>query len=147
MKKTLKNLDETKKIAEILLSKISTKKKTYATLITLSGDLGAGKTTFTQQIGELLNIKEKINSPTFVISKEYKIKSKNFYWKKLIHIDAYRLEREEDVKLIGLLSQLKDPENLIFLEWPEMIEKWLPKKDRKKIVLKYIDENTRKIKF
>jgi tRNA threonylcarbamoyladenosine biosynthesis protein TsaE len=71
-------IEETKKIAEILLRKISAQKKPSATLITLSGDLGAGKTTFTQQIGELLKIKEKINSPTFVISKEYQIKSKDF---------------------------------------------------------------------
>ena len=69
MKKTLNNLDDTKKMAEILRSKISASKNTSATLITLSGDLGAGKTTFTQKFGESLKIKEKINSPTFVISK------------------------------------------------------------------------------
>jgi tRNA threonylcarbamoyladenosine biosynthesis protein TsaE len=72
------NIEETKKIAEILLRKISAQKNSSATLITLSGDLGAGKTTFTQQIGELLKIKDKINSPTFVISKNYKIKNKDF---------------------------------------------------------------------
>lgn len=142
-----KNIEETKKLAENLLSKISAKKNKTATLITLSGDLGAGKTTFTQKIGELLKIKEKINSPTFVISKKYDIKSKEFFWKKLIHIDAYRLEREEDLELIGLLEDFKNPENLIFLEWPEMIEKWLPKKNRTKVILKYIDDNTREIKF
>ena len=140
-----KNLEETKKIAEILLRKISAPKQN-ARLITLSGDLGAGKTTLTQKIGELLEIKEKINSPTFVISKKYKIKSKNFPWKNLIHIDAYRLEREEDLELIGLKDDLKNPENLIFLEWPEMIEKWLPK-DSTKIQLKYIDKDEREIKF
>jgi tRNA threonylcarbamoyladenosine biosynthesis protein TsaE len=72
-----KNLEETKKIAEILLRKISAPQNS-ASLITLSGDLGAGKTTFTQKIGEILEIKEKINSPTFVISKRYSIKSKKF---------------------------------------------------------------------
>ncbi len=148
-----KNIEETKKIAEILLRKISALQearlhtKKTASLITLSGDLGAGKTTFTQQIGELLKIKEKINSPTFVISKTYDIKSKNFPWKKLIHLDAYRLEREEDLELIGLKEQLENPENLIFLEWPEMIDKWLPKKNRIDVKLKYIDENIREIKF
>jgi tRNA threonylcarbamoyl adenosine modification protein YjeE len=95
----------------------------------------------------LLKIKDKINSPTFVISKNYKIKNKDFSWKNLIHIDAYRLEREEDLELIGLKEQLKNPENLIFLESPEMIEKWLPKKYRVDIKLKYIDENTREIIF
>ena len=79
-----KSIEETKKIAEILLRKISALQearphtKKTASFITLSGDLGAGKTTFTQQIGELLKIKEKINSPTFVISKTYDIKSKDF---------------------------------------------------------------------
>ena len=72
-----KSIQETKNIAEILLRKISAPQNS-TTLITLSGDLGAGKTTFTQQIGELLGIKEKINSPTFVISKKYQIKSKKF---------------------------------------------------------------------
>jgi len=147
MKKTLDNLDDTKKIAEILLRKISAPKKTSATLITLSGDLGAGKTTFTQKFGENLGIKEKINSPTFVISKKYEINSKEFIWKNLIHIDAYRLEREEDMELIGLKEQLKNPENLIFLEWPEMLVKWLPKKNRIDVKLKYLDENTREIEF
>lgn len=141
-----KNLKETKKIAEILIRKISALKKNSATLITLSGDLGAGKTTLTQQIGEILQIKEKINSPTFVISKTYLIKNKKFPWKKLIHIDAYRLEREEDLELIGLNNDLKNHENLIFLEWPEMIKKWLPKNDIK-IQLKYINENEREIQF
>ena len=141
-----KSIQETKNVAEILLRKISAPQNS-ATLITLSGDLGAGKTTFTQQIGELLGIKEKINSPTFVISKKYQIKSKKFPWKNLIHIDAYRLEREEDLELIGLLDDLKKAENLIFLEWPEMIEKWLPKKNRFDVKLKYIDENTREIEF
>jgi len=144
-----RNIEETKKIAEILLRKISTQSKNNktATTITLSGDLGSGKTTFTQQIGKLLKIKEKINSPTFVISKKYSIKSKKYSWKKLIHIDAYRLEREEDLELIGLKKDLENPENLIFIEWPEMIEKWLNKKNKVKIDLKYINEKTREIKF
>ena len=144
-----RNIEETKKIAEILLRKISTQSKNNktATTITLSGDLGSGKTTFTQQIGKILEIKEKINSPTFVISKKYSIKSKKYSWKKLIHIDAYRLEREEDLELIGLKKDLENPENLIFIEWPEMIEKWLNKKNKVKIDLKYINEKTREIKF
>ena len=70
-----KNINETKKIAEILLRKISAPQN-QATIVTLSGDLGAGKTTFTQQCGDLLKIKEQINSPTFVISKKYKIRNK-----------------------------------------------------------------------
>lgn len=147
MKKTVKNLQDTEKIARLLLNKIFKDDSNFSTLVSLSGDLGTGKTTFTQKIGKVLNIKEKINSPTFVISKTYEIKSKSFPWKKLIHIDAYRLEREEDIELIGLKEQLKNSENLIFLEWPEMIEKWLPKKNRFKVILKYIDENTREIKF
>ena len=140
-----KSIQDTEKIAEILLRKISVPQQT-ATLITLSGDLGSGKTTLTQKVGKILEIKEKINSPTFVISKRYKIKNNKFPWKTLIHIDAYRLERKEDLELIGLTNDLKNSENLIFLEWPEMIKKWLPK-NRTAIELKYLDKKERDIIF
>ena len=59
-------------------------------LITLSGDLGAGKTTFTKGIGQGLEIKKIINSPTFTILKQYSGRLK------LSHFDAYRLEGQDD---------------------------------------------------
>ena len=119
-----------------------------ATLIELSGDLGSGKTTFVQNIGKTLNIKEKINSPTFTISKIYKIPKNKFTNKKnLIHIDAYRLGEKNSLKNIGLDEQLKNSDNLIFLEWPEIIKKSLVLKTFKKIKLNFehISKTERKI--
>ena len=59
-------------------------------LLTLSGDLGAGKTTFTKGIGQGLGITKVINSPTFTILKQYQGRLN------LSHFDAYRLEGQDD---------------------------------------------------
>ena len=94
--------------------------KKKASIITLSGEVGAGKTTFTQSLAQSLNIHEPITSPTFVIQKEYKID--NHEWiKKMIHIDAYRLEKKEDLEYLGWDEIIQNPENLIIIEWPEMV--------------------------
>ncbi len=97
------------------------KNQNKATMVFLKGNLGAGKTTLVQHIANILNIKDNIISPTFVISKEYKINN-NFYFKKLIHIDAYRLEQKNDIFNIGLEQQINQPNNLIFIEWPEKLK-------------------------
>ncbi len=88
-------------------------------------------------------IEEKINSPTFVVSKVYKIRN-NEKWKKLIHIDAYRLNGENDIKNIGLDRQMKNPKNIIFIEWAEKIWKKLPE-NFQKISFEYLSENEREI--
>jgi tRNA threonylcarbamoyladenosine biosynthesis protein TsaE len=94
--------------------------KKHATILQLSGDLGSGKTTLTQCLGRNLGVSESITSPTFVIQKEYTID--NHAWiKKLIHIDAYRLEKKEDLEYLGWAENIKNPENLIVIEWPEMV--------------------------
>lgn len=96
-------------------------KKDSAIVITLSGDLGAGKTTLTQSIGKSLGITDPITSPTFVIQKEYEIL--NHEWiKKMIHIDAYRLERKEDLEYLGWNELIREPGTLIIIEWPEMVQ-------------------------
>ena len=74
--------EQTQKIGEMIAPLL-----TMGTVITLDGDLGAGKTTFTQGLGRGLSIKENINSPTFNILKCYFNGRLPLY-----HIDAYRLE-------------------------------------------------------
>ncbi|MCX6753845.1 MAG: tRNA (adenosine(37)-N6)-threonylcarbamoyltransferase complex ATPase subunit type 1 TsaE, partial [Candidatus Nomurabacteria bacterium] len=94
MKKILKANNKEQITKEIIKKAILGKKKN-ATVISLSGDLGAGKTTITKEIAKQLGIKENVVSPTFVIMKIYKLKSSSkhyFNFKKLIHIDAYRIE-------------------------------------------------------
>jgi tRNA threonylcarbamoyladenosine biosynthesis protein TsaE len=90
-----------------------------ATVIALQGDLGAGKTTATQIIGQILGVTESINSPTFVIKKIYR--TDNELFKTLIHIDAYRLEDEKNLGILRLEDDFKNSDNLIIIEWPELI--------------------------
>lgn len=116
--------------------------KTGATVVALSGELGAGKTTLTAAIGKQLGIKQKLASPTFILLKSHKIKNTN--WKALHHIDAYRLTKPAEVNHINWEELTADPDNLIFLEWPEQIGEFLPKKAIR-MTLKHKDKNTREI--
>ncbi|MCX6753157.1 MAG: tRNA (adenosine(37)-N6)-threonylcarbamoyltransferase complex ATPase subunit type 1 TsaE [Candidatus Nomurabacteria bacterium] len=128
MKIISKNIEDTEKIAKDFLNKILAFPK-QATLVALYGNLGAGKTTFTQSLGKHLGIKRKVNSPTFVIMKKYLIKNNKH--KNLIHIDAYRLKNEKDLENLGWAEIISNPDNLIFIEWPENVPKALPKKHHK----------------
>ena len=101
-----------------------------ATVIALQGELGSGKTTFAQGFGKIVGVREDMQSPTFVIMKFYDIDWKDY--KKLIHIDAYRLESEDELLKLGWEELIKDPSNLILIEWPERVEKIIPK-DAKRI--------------
>lgn len=86
-------------------------------MITLTGDLGAGKTTFTKSLGKGLGVKKTINSPTFTILKIYHGKMP------LYHIDAYRLEGiSQD---LGFEEYFED-DGLCVIEWPHYIEDQLP---------------------
>ncbi len=102
-----------------------------ATIVGLSGHLGAGKTAFVKMVARWLGIKDEITSPTYVIMKIYDLDS-NIYnqilqaipnpWKRLIHIDAYRLERYEELEVLNWEQLVRDPGNLIMVEWPENAE-------------------------
>lgn len=90
-----------------------------ATLVTLSGDLGAGKTTSAQHIGKVLGVKEHITSPTYVIMKRYE--TTDTTWDTLIHIDAYRLSSWSDLEDLSLEEYIQRPKTLILMEWPEKV--------------------------
>lgn len=113
-----------------------------ATILTLSGDLGAGKTTFTQALGKELGVKERITSPTFGIMRSYDIADETFT--ALIHIDAYRLEGGKDMEMLGWNDMLADPKNLIVIEWPERVKDILPN-NTTQLVFEHSNETTRKI--
>jgi tRNA threonylcarbamoyladenosine biosynthesis protein TsaE len=118
---------------------------TVATVIAMSGDLGSGKTVFVQFCAKFFGIKETVNSPTFIIEKIYEIpRGLKFPWKKMIHIDAYRLNRAAELIHLGWNEIYNNPENIIFLEWPERVEGLIPS-DAVKLNFTFIDENTRKI--
>jgi len=96
-----------------------------ASVVTLSGDLGAGKTTFTQQLAKHLGITEHVVSPTFGIMKSYELMD-HPQFDQLIHIDAYRIEDISEVGPLRFEELFKQPRTLICLEWPEKIESILP---------------------
>ncbi len=106
--------------------------KNNATVVYLQGDLGSGKTTFTKNLCKYLDLNIDITSPTFTILKVYDFPVENF--KKLIHIDAYRLDSYKDLQKIKIEDYLKDKDNIIFIEWPSVIEGYNIKPD---IVIKF----------
>ncbi|WP_096201977.1 tRNA (adenosine(37)-N6)-threonylcarbamoyltransferase complex ATPase subunit type 1 TsaE [Bacillus sp. FJAT-45350] len=87
-------------------------------VITLEGDLGAGKTSFTKGLAKGLGVKRVVNSPTFTIIKEYKGRMP------LYHMDVYRLEdSDEDLGF----DEYFEGEGVTVIEWPSMIQDQLPK--------------------
>ncbi|MDB5264957.1 MAG: hypothetical protein JWN64_528 [Parcubacteria group bacterium] len=96
-----------------------------ATLITLSGELGAGKTTFTQAVALALGVTDSVTSPTFVLEKIYELPEGSSF-KRLIHIDAYRLSKGSDLTPLGFETRMNDSANLVILEWPERVADGLP---------------------
>ena len=90
-----------------------------ATLVTLSGELGAGKTAFTKALALALGVEETVTSPTFVLEKIYKLGHPMSKFKHLVHIDAYRLESGAELAALGFDEILLGAGNLVVFEWPE----------------------------
>lgn len=118
--------------------------RTEALLIGLSGELGAGKTTFIQTMAHELGVAETVTSPTFVIQKNYPVDGQPFA--RLVHVDAYRIEHAEELQVLNFAETLADSENLILLEWPERVADALPA-DYPRITFTVVDENTRELTF
>ncbi len=115
-----------------------------ATIVELVGDLGSGKTTFTQFLGRELGVSETVVSPTFVIQKRYSIPN-HPHFTTLIHMDAYRFENPDEVKTLGLQEDIENPKNLILIEWPSKIQNHIPKSVQ--IHFEHASETSRKISW
>lgn len=147
------SLEETRVIATDLIRTTLTRVsdgEQGATVFALSGDLGSGKTTFSKACAATLGIpEEEITSPTFVIMKMYDIslgkkEGNHGGFKKLIHIDAYRLEKPEEIIRLGWNDLVSNPAHIILVEWPEHIGGAMPA-HAQKITFSVVDEHTREI--
>ena len=96
-----------------------------ATVLTLSGELGSGKTTFVQGLAKGLGLAHRLVSPTFIIVKEYPLTNSKF--KLFFHLDLYRVQTEADLAGIDWTEILTNPRNLVVIEWPAAIKVLLPK--------------------
>ena len=121
--KVLVTIEELAAYADTFVTTLT--KGEQALVVALSGELGAGKTAFTKELARVLGVTETITSPTFVIEKIYEIPTHPFL-KHLIHIDAYRLEHEQELEVLKWRTIVKDPQNLIVVEWPERVPKLIP---------------------
>jgi tRNA threonylcarbamoyladenosine biosynthesis protein TsaE len=149
------NKIQTQKLGEILAKEIGDEK-----VICLSGDLGSGKTTFTQGFLKGLKIKGPYTSPTFLIMKHYKkelpisksqfpnkfkIQNSKFKIINIYHIDAYRINIK-DLLGLGWEEMITDKNNISIIEWAERVKKIIPK-NAIWIKFKWLDENRRELNF
>ena len=117
MKKTF----ETNKAEEtFLLGKKLAEQATSGQVYCLDGELGTGKTVFTQGFAAGLGIKEPVNSPTFTIVEVYEEGRLDFY-----HFDVYRITDVEEMYEIGC-EEYFDGEGVCLIEWAQLIEEILP---------------------
>lgn len=115
-------------------------------VICLSGDLGSGKTTFTQELAKTLGVKRNVNSPTFLVVRSYRLAESEQAAKVLYHVDLYRLNSEQEIEEIGLTDMLADTEAVVVIEWSEKLGSLRPKK-RIDIHFEYLEEKKRRIKI
>lgn len=126
-----------------------------ATVVTLRGELGAGKTAFVKGVARALGVTEHVTSPTFVIMKIYPIRDavrsneagpQSGHFKRLVHIDAYRLKGAHHLKVLGWEELLREPATLICIEWPEQAQGAIPP-HAIKISLRYTGDDEREINY
>jgi len=113
----LDSVSATQHFAALMASKINEPR-----VIAMSGNLGSGKTTFTQGFARGMGIEEKVGSPTFKLVSEYQGK-----FQKLNHVDCYRLENESEFFNIGGEEYLDQDNAITIIEWSEKIEKIIPR--------------------
>ncbi len=109
-------------------------------VVALYGDLGAGKTTFAQAFAKALGVKERVQSPTFILMHEHRLKRKGgpAYF---LHADAYRADAEE-FRAIGFDEYLGRADAVVLVEWAERIGELLPKR-RIEVRLKHLGGDRR----
>jgi tRNA threonylcarbamoyladenosine biosynthesis protein TsaE len=106
--------DETRKVGAALAELL-----VPGDVVSLTGDLGAGKTAFVQGAARALGVQEPVTSPTFVLVRQYRGDVP------VHHVDVYRLDRVQEVLDLGF-EDLLDPSGVVFVEWGDAIDALLP---------------------
>lgn len=101
-------------------------RRKHAVVLALRGDLGSGKTTFTQAFLRSFGVRSRVTSPTFVLMQRYVLRDR--WFKMAYHLDGYRLRTAADFRAIGLHELLRDPKVIVLIEWPARARTLLPKK-------------------
>lgn len=116
-------------------------------ILLLKGDLGSGKTTFTQFLLKVIGVEKTVTSPTFVIMKKYETAIGQV--REVYHLDCYRLDGSTDVEAIGLPEIIGKNDSLVVIEWPEKIgdfvDQFQPR--LRKMEFSYLDSNSRKVSY
>lgn len=100
-----------------------------AQVFTLQGDLGAGKTTFTQGFLRALGARSRVTSPTFVLMKRFPLanSAKKAGFTDAYHVDAYRFRAAAESDALGLQDILRNPQSIVLVEWPERLGRLIPR--------------------
>ena len=111
---TTNNIEETGRVAKEISQNLQ-----GGEVLALSGNLGAGKTVFVKALAKAMGIEDNITSPTFVLMKVYDLELGKI--SKLVHVDCYRLEGQEDLADIGLSDYLAFDNSVVVIEWADKI--------------------------
>jgi len=114
---TTNSVAETIEVAQNLIKQFLNNLEVGPVIISLLGDYGIGKTQFVKGLAQALNIPAEVVSPSYVYMRNYPFEI-NEIRGELVHIDAWRIKREEDFKMIGVENYLK-PGFILALEWPQ----------------------------
>ncbi len=109
-------------------------------LVCLYGELGSGKTTFTQGFAKGLGLTGRLLSPTFIIVRRYDVPKNSFFY----HVDLYRITTVDDLDELGLSEIFKDPRAVVVIEWAERLGELLPER-RVDIKFKTLDDGKHSI--
>ena len=136
MELKINGLDEINSVAKEFIEALGDEK-----IVAFYGKMGVGKTTFIKAVCEELGVQDVINSPTFAIVNEYLAGDGSTIY----HFDFYRIKRQEEVLDIGFYEYV-DSGCLCLMEWPELIEDYLPE-ETVKVYLTENPDGTRTIQF
>ena len=114
----IEELDELKKLSRQFFRQL-----TVGDVVFLTGDLGAGKTTFCQLLLETAGVSEPVKSPTYAMYNHYQTTEKSF-----IHMDLYRLSDPEELYFLDI-EWILNGEHIVLIEWPSKGEGVLAKPD------------------